>query len=158
MKNENRFCAVIAESSFASFREVAYQRVGQIFHTGRWLGRIVLQPAVELAFLYGRLTRGVNLATISPAESVVGSRVAILLIHGLADNNIPPGQSEMIRDRNPAEIALWEVPNAGHCGAMSAAPEEFNRRVIAWLRAHGAGQPSAAGGTKFVRGQDEVKN
>jgi hypothetical protein len=28
------FCAVVAESSFASFRQIAYLRVGQFFHVG----------------------------------------------------------------------------------------------------------------------------
>lgn len=130
------FCAVVAESSFASFRQIAYVRVGQFFHTGTWLGRIVLRPAVEAAFLYGRLTRGINLADASPERSVVGSRVPILLIHGLADDNIPPQQSEWIRAHNPAEIVLWEVPNAGHCGAVNAAGQEFDTRVLGWFTAH----------------------
>jgi len=60
------FCAVVAESSFASFRQIAYVRVGQFFSTGTWLGRVALRPAVELAFLYGRLTHGVNLADALP--------------------------------------------------------------------------------------------
>jgi hypothetical protein len=134
------FCAVVAESPFASFRQIAYIRVGQVFHVGSWLGRTVLRPAVELALIYGRLTRGVNLASASPEKSVAGSRVPILLIHGLADSNIPPQQSEMIRARNPADITLWEVPNAGHCGASSAAPVDFNARAIAWFAMHGATQ------------------
>src|SRR6202047_819922 len=50
------FCAVVAESSFASFRQIAYVRVGQFFHTEPWLGSVALRPAVELAFLYGRRT------------------------------------------------------------------------------------------------------
>ena len=131
------FCAVVAESPFASFRQIAYIRVGQAFHWGSWLGQTVLRPAVELALIYGRLTRGVNLAAASPEESVAGSRVPILLIHGLADSNIPPQQSEMIRACNPADITLWEVPHAGHCGTSIAAPAEFNARVIAWLAMHG---------------------
>lgn len=113
------FCAVIAESPFASFRQIAYIRVGQIFHAGSWLGSTVLRPAVELGFLYGGLTRGVNLAKVSPEEAVVGTAVPILLIHGLADSNIPPLQSEIIRDHNAADIALWEVANAGHCGVQN---------------------------------------
>jgi hypothetical protein len=52
----------------------------------------------------------VNLADASPERSVVGSRVPIFLIHGSADDNIPPWKSEQIRDRNPAEIGLWKVP------------------------------------------------
>jgi dipeptidyl aminopeptidase/acylaminoacyl peptidase len=139
VEKENRFCAVVAESSFASFRQIAYVRVGQFFHTGTWLGRIVLRPAVEAAFVYGRLTRGVNLADASPERSVVGSRVPILLIHGLADDNIPPQQSERIRAHNPAEIVLWEVPLAGHCGAVNAAGQEFDTRVLGWFRSHEAG-------------------
>jgi len=114
-------------------------RVGQVFHTGTWLGRVALRPAVELAFLYGRLRRGVNLADASPENSVVGSRVPTFLIHGLADDNIPPQQSEWIRAHNPAKIILWEVPNAGHCGAVNAAGQEFDMRVLRWFSSHEGG-------------------
>jgi len=133
------FCAVVAESSFASFRQIAYVRVGQFFHAGAWLGSVALRPAVEMAFLYGRLTRGVNLAEASPESSVVGSRVPIFLIDGLADNNIPPQQSERILAHNPTEIVLWEVPNAGHCGAVNAAGQEFDTRVLGWFTSHDDG-------------------
>jgi pimeloyl-ACP methyl ester carboxylesterase len=136
VKTESRFCAVVA---FASFRQIAYVRVGQFFHTGTWLGRVALRPAVEMAFLYGRVTRGVNLADASPEMAVVGSRVPILLIHGLADDNIPFQQSERIRAHNPADIVLWEVPNAGHCGAVNAAGQEFDTRVLSWFVSHDGG-------------------
>jgi dipeptidyl aminopeptidase/acylaminoacyl peptidase len=143
VEKENRFCAVIAESSFASFRQIAYVRVGQFFHTGTWLGRVTLRPAVELAFLYGRATRGINLADASPERSVVGSRVPILLIHGLADANIPFRQSERIRAHDPVDIVLWEVPLAGHCGAVNAAGQEFNTRVLGWFTSHDRGYSAA---------------
>jgi hypothetical protein len=136
VREEPRFCAVIAESPFASFRQIAYLRVGQFVGTGRWLGKVALRPAVELAFLYGRITRGVSLTDASPEEAVVGSRVPILLIHGLSDDNIPFQQSERIRARNPADITLWEVPGAGHCGAVNVVPEEFDRRVVGWFSAY----------------------
>jgi dipeptidyl aminopeptidase/acylaminoacyl peptidase len=130
------FCAVVAESSFSGFRDIAYVRVGQFFRTGPWLGRVALRPAVEMAFLYARITRGVNLADASPENSVVGSHVPIFLIAGLADNNIPYHQSEQIRDHNSADIVLWEVPNAGHCGAVNAAGREFDARVLGWFSSH----------------------
>jgi hypothetical protein len=44
--------------------------VGQFFHTGAWLGGIVLRPAVETAFLYGRLTRRAHLSC-ELAEAVI---------------------------------------------------------------------------------------
>jgi len=136
VEKEPRFCAAVAESSFASFRQIAYIRVGQFFGTGRWLGRFMLRPAVELAFIYGRITRRVNLTDASPEKAVVGSRVPILLIHGLADSNIPPQQSERIRAHNPSKITLWEVQNARHCGAVNAAHQEFDDRVIGWFNSH----------------------
>jgi pimeloyl-ACP methyl ester carboxylesterase len=68
---------------------------------------------------------------------VVESRVPIFLIHGLADDNVPPEQSEWIRARDPAAIILWDVPSAGHCGAVNAAGQEFNTRVLAWFNSHG---------------------
>ena len=74
------FCAVVAESPFASFRQISYIRVGQIFRSSEWPGQYALRPSVELAFVYARLTRGVKLTTASPEQSVVGSKVPILLI------------------------------------------------------------------------------
>jgi uncharacterized protein len=136
VEKETRFCAVVAESSFASFRQIAYIRVGQLIGTGAWLGRVILRPAVELAFFYGRITRRVNLTEASPEKSVVRSRVPIFLIHGLADNNIPPQQSERIRAQNPSGITLWEVENAGHCGGVNAGQREFDNRVIGWFSSH----------------------
>jgi fermentation-respiration switch protein FrsA (DUF1100 family) len=61
VREETGFCAVIAESAFASLRQIACVRVGQFVGTGTWLGKFALRPAVELAFLYGRITRGVSL-------------------------------------------------------------------------------------------------
>jgi pimeloyl-ACP methyl ester carboxylesterase len=144
------FCAVVAESSFASFRQIAFIRVGQMFHAGSWVGRIVLRPSVEGAFLYGWLTRRINLAEASPEQSVLGLRIPVLLIHGLADKNIPARQSELIHDRNPSDITLWEVPRAGHCGAVSVAYDEFNSRVLGWFSSH---RGNDAGAFKRSNGQ-----
>src|SRR6266404_5312014 len=51
---EPRFCSVAAESSFSSFREIAYDSMGQRFHLGPWFGRTLLRPVIEFAFLYAR--------------------------------------------------------------------------------------------------------
>lgn len=130
------FCAVVAESPFANFRQVAYLRVGQFVGTGTWLGKTILRPAIDLAFWDGLLTRGVWLPDASPQIAVAGSHVPILLIHGQADTNIPHEQSEMILARNPVCVTLWEVPDAGHCGARAAAGDEFDRRVLHWFSSH----------------------
>jgi hypothetical protein len=128
---EPNFCAVIAESAFSTFLEISYDRVGQFFHTGPWLGRIVLRPTVEFAFVYARLKYKMNPSAISPEDAVATTHVPVFLIHGLIDSNIPERHSRLILARNKNTV-LWEVPNAGHCGAISTASREFNLRVIAW--------------------------
>jgi hypothetical protein len=139
LKTVRGFCAVAAESSFANFREVSYVRIGQWFGTGPWLGRTFLRPVIESGILYARWRYGVDLAQDDPAQAVAASRVPVLLIHGLVDTNIPSYNSEMIlsasNGHNP-DVSLWEPPNAGHCGAMGAEPDEFESRVVGWFQSH----------------------
>jgi pimeloyl-ACP methyl ester carboxylesterase len=131
---EPRFCAVIAESSFSNFREIAYDRMGQPFHLGPWLGRTLLRPIVEFAFLDARWKYRVNMQQVSPEDIVAATKVPVLLIHGQIDSNIPLRHSLRIEARNP-HLILWQVPNADHCGAIATAPEEFQQRLLAWFSA-----------------------
>jgi len=126
------FCAVAAESSFANFREIAYDRMGQPFHLGPWVGRTILRPLVEVAFLRARLKYHLNMQNISPEDSVAATKIPVLLIHGQIDSNIPERHSQIIHARNPSS-ELWQVPNADHCGALSTAPKEFERRLLSWF-------------------------
>ncbi len=132
---EKRFCAVVAESSFSTFREIAYDRMGQPFGLGPWVGRIALRPLVEIAFLRVRWKYGLDMSSISPLEAVAKSRTPVLLIHGQADGNIPVRHGRAIHQEDPRTV-LWEVPGADHCGAIALAPEEFERRTSAWFAAN----------------------
>jgi dipeptidyl aminopeptidase/acylaminoacyl peptidase len=136
LQTEPGFCAVVAESSFASFREASYDRLGEKLHAGAWAGRTVLRPAVEAGLLYARWKYAVDFSQASPMNAVAASKVPVLLIHGRKDTNLPPRNSEMIRSHSAAHIpavALWEPAEAGHCGAAGAEPIEFERRVIGWF-------------------------
>jgi len=132
LDTDTQFCAVVAESSFANFREIAYDRMGQPFHLGPWVGRTLLRPLVEVAFLRARWKYKLDMQKISPEISVARTHVPILLIHGQIDSNIPVRHSRLIHERDP-ETMLWEIPGADHCGGLSAAPEEFQRRLLAWF-------------------------
>ena len=136
LAREPRFCAVIAESPFATFREVAYARFGRPFHAGPWLGRTLFRPTIDFGFLYIRIRYGLNMEDASPEQAVMSSKVPVLLIHGLNDRNIPPYHSDLIEARNPESVAVWKVPGAVHTGAAKAAPEEFSRRALGWFAAH----------------------
>jgi len=132
LKTETRFCSVVAESPFASFREIGYDRVGQRFNTGSWLGRTILRPIIEFAFLYARLKYKLDFEQVSPEDAIARTKVPIFLIHGKVDSNIPVRHADLIVARNPG-ISLWEVPGADHCGAVSTAPEEFRGKVLGWF-------------------------
>ena len=135
IKTEKCFCAVAAEGSFSTFRETAYDRVGQRFRTGPWLGRTILWPVVESAFLYVRLRYGLDIGQVSPEDAVAVSRVPVLLIHGQTDMNIPIRHSRRIAARNRS-VALWELPNTGHSNAIDTSPNELDRILIEWFGSH----------------------
>ena len=144
LNTETRYCAVVAESPFATFREVAYARFGRPFHLGPWIGRTFFRPTVEIGFLYVRAKFGLNMELASPAEAVAHSNVPAFLMHGLSDENIPPYHSLEIQARNPSHATLWRVAGAGHCGTHSVAPEEFERRVLNWFAQHKIHQTKVA--------------
>jgi len=129
------FCAVAAESPFSTFREIAYDRMGQPFHLGPWLGRTLFRPVVEIAFLRARWKYGFDMQKVSPEDSVAATTIPVFLIHGQVDSNIPVRHSRAIHARTPT-TQLWEVPTADHCGAISTAPKEFEHRLLQWLAEH----------------------
>jgi uncharacterized protein len=135
LRNENRFCAVVAESSFATFREIGYDRIGQFFQTGPWLGRTVFRPVLELAFFYARWKYKLNFQQISPENVVATTTVPAFLIHGQNDSNIPVRHSRLIAALN-SSVSLWEVPKTEHCGAADTHPDEFNEKLIHWFESH----------------------
>jgi len=150
LQEETRFCAVVAESPFSSFREIAYDRMGQPFHLGPWVGRVALRPMVEIAFLRVRWKYGLDMQRVSTEDAVARSHTPVLLIHGQIDGNIPVRHSRTIHERAPRTV-LWEVPGADHCGALAASPQEFERRVMGWFESAVAATVNASStkDTKF---------
>ena len=91
---EDRFCAVVAESPFSSFRSVAYERAAWYVRAPTWIGRTLLRLPVEVGMDYAKLRYGLDFDTDSPAEAVAHSATPVLLIHGTDDINILPRHSE----------------------------------------------------------------
>jgi alpha-beta hydrolase superfamily lysophospholipase len=128
---EPRFRALVADSPFATFDEVAHDRLAQ--HTGIWPP--AFWPVVHLGFGYARLRYGLDLQHAAPIDIVRATNVPILLIHGTNDRNIPPRHSRELHAANPRTV-LWEVPRAGHVQSFASDPQEYARRVIGWFEAH----------------------
>ena len=120
------FRAVMAESAYASFTEVADFRVAKV------LGPVLAPPVVRECMLYVLLRYHANLWDVDAASVVAHTSVPILLIHGLTDDETPPENSRRIASRNPA-IQLWLIPGAGHTGAYAADPAAFEARLLEWF-------------------------
>lgn len=129
-------CAVTAEASFASFREIANDRISQMTHFGLWFPRTVGAPARDLAFGYAAIRFHVNLAEATPIDAIRQSRVPTLLICGTADDNIPMRHSRELFRAGTSHSELWIVEGAEHTGAADVNPAAFEHRVVGWFQQH----------------------
>ncbi len=126
-------CAITAEASFASFREIANDRISQMTQLGLWFPRTIGAPARDLALLYTELRYHVNLADASPLRAIQRSRVPTLLICGTADDNIPMRHSLELFRAGASHSQLWIVEGAEHTGAEDVNPRAFEDRVVGWF-------------------------
>jgi pimeloyl-ACP methyl ester carboxylesterase len=133
LKEETRFCAVVAESPFARFQTVAYERAASYIRMPAWFGRTALRPIVDFALLYTRKKYGVDFRTANPADAVAKTQTPMLLIGDQLDINILPHHVEDLAKLNPQRTELWMVEGAGHGGAWSANPNLFESRVIGFV-------------------------
>lgn len=136
---EQRYCAVVADSSFSTFRQIAYDRVGFYTHTGRWFGHTIGVLPVEIGIAYARFRYGLDLTQASPEAALANNHVPVMLIHGKLDENIPAWHSERMARDFAGRVEFWEVANAYHCGAVSQQPQIFWSKVLGWYAGHATG-------------------
>jgi alpha-beta hydrolase superfamily lysophospholipase len=129
-------CAVTAEASFASFREIANDRISQITHLGLWFPRTIGAPVRDLAFFYARARYGIDLASASPLQAIRETHVPTLLICGTADDDIPMRHSLELFRAGASHSELWIVEGAEHTGAFQVNPRVFEQRVVGWFQVH----------------------
>ncbi len=132
LQREPRFRAVVADCPFATFESIAYDRLEQ----NGLRSHALSYPLIGLGFTYASLRYGVNLWNASPAAALAQTHTPVLLIHGAADDNIPPRHSRALHAANPGVTELWEVPRAGHVASLSADPAAYRIRVLNWFNSH----------------------
>ena len=131
-------CAVAAEASFATFDEIANDRVSQRTGLGLWFPETVGAFIRESGLAYARLRYHVWLDDADPEAAIARSRVPTLLICGTADDNIPMRHSLELYQAGRAHSSLWIVPGAQPTGADVADPPGFEQRIISWFADHAA--------------------
>lgn len=135
LPGERRLECVVAESSFTSFREAAYDRLAGRARVPRWLAHSLFRPVGELAFLYVRWRYGFNLHQAHPLDGLrrLAGRRPVFLIHGTEDEAICAQHSRRLHTAASGAAEYWEVRGAGHTEPIRIAAAEYERRVIAWL-------------------------
>ncbi len=132
--------AVIAENPVASILELLR---GTIHAQRLWI------PAP----LFG-LMRDVALWRMGASgkwESIdVVSEIAprpLLLMHGTADEVVPPKHSELLFGRAGQPTDVWWADGAHHMRLFNRHPDEYRKRVLGFLRRH-LGTPGGASGDR----------
>jgi dipeptidyl aminopeptidase/acylaminoacyl peptidase len=133
---EPRFSAIVAECAFSSLDRLARERVAERLPFPQKFGRLLGAPLVWTAFLCARVRYGLDFRAASPEAAIAQSTTPVLLIHGLQDAKTLPAHSEILAAANRRSARLWLVPGAGHTGAFSAAPREFQERVFGFFETY----------------------
>ncbi len=134
-----RIEAVVAEASFASLREAAYDYAG--LQKYPLLGKTLFAPGAWMMIYRGQSLAGFPASEVSPEKAVAVRAFPVLLICDGADTTLPCRHTRRIYAAATGRKELWEVPNAFHTAALGYQPEEFQRRVLAFFAAAASAPP-----------------
>ncbi len=129
---DTRIEAVVAEAPFASLREASYDYAG--LQEYPLLGKTLFAPGAWMMLYRGGKLAGFPAAGVSPEQSVAARNFPVLLICDEADTTLPCRHAKKIYAAARGPKSLWMVPGAFHTAALGLAPEEFERRVLEFLR------------------------
>jgi len=128
---DSRIAGVVAEASFRNLREVTYDYAG--FQMSPFLGKTLFRPATITALRSAEKEGGFKADDVSPEAAVASRAFPVLLICDADDGRIPCRHAQAIYNAAIGPKELWVVPNSGHSMAMGTEPNEFARRVLAFL-------------------------
>jgi fermentation-respiration switch protein FrsA (DUF1100 family) len=119
--------AVIAESAYTSVEDNISEGV-------RGLTGLPPFPFAPLIVFFGEREAGVDIRSVRPLDVVGQSNpIPLLFIHGELDGLILPQNSRKLYEAAGEPKELYIVQSAGHGGFLEAAPEEYPRRILAFL-------------------------
>jgi dipeptidyl aminopeptidase/acylaminoacyl peptidase len=129
------FRAIVAESPYLDLQAIAEYRVREHLHFPKWVSGVAARVVVGGGMVYANVRYGLDLTEASPLSAMAKSKTPILLIHGTNDVETPFTHSKRLAEASGSAV-LWLVPNATHTSASSAAPNEFQERVLEWFAQH----------------------
>ena len=92
---------------------------------------------VYVQVFFGEREAGFEVSEVRPVDEVAHiSPRAIMFVHGELDTAIPAANSRRLYAAAGEPKELYILPNAGHGGVIVIEPDDFERRVVAFLEAH----------------------
>jgi alpha-beta hydrolase superfamily lysophospholipase len=119
--------AVIAESAFTSVED-------NISDSVQVLTGLPAFPFAPLVVFFGQREAGVDISAVRPVDIIASiSPRAVLLIHGDLDATIPVRNAYALYEAAAEPKELYVLPGVGHGGFLWAQPEEYPKRILAFL-------------------------
>jgi len=129
--------ALISDSSYAELSAVL-ERIPPLDSLNPLFDRTVLW---EVGLMQGRA-----IDEIAPAKAAAQlDGRPLMVINGADDPLVPPADARNIFAAARGPKQLWIAPGAGHAAALAADPEQYARRVVAFLRRYLAVPTPTAG-------------
>jgi len=92
-------------------------------------------PLAPLLLVQLKPRLGIDPSALRPIDRIGGVRCPVFVLSGLADEHTTPAETRALFARAPEPRQLWMVPGAAHVDLYGFAPEEYRRRVLAFLDA-----------------------
>ncbi len=124
---DSRIAFIISEASFADLTNLLIYRLKKDYHLPQF-------PFIPLTGLFCRIISGMDLNQVSPTSSSVLIHSPTLVIHGEADQYIPPKMSlEIFNSLATSQKRLYLATGAGHSHSLSTDPKEYKRQVTSFF-------------------------
>ena len=134
--SDSELCAVVVESPYSTFREIAFDRFARHSRLPLWAVRPLAEATLDSALIYSRVKYGVDLRDSSPESCVTSNSVPLMLIAGTADRNIPERHAKELMRVAGSHAEFWEVSGADHGGAVNVNPELFRAKILGFFNQH----------------------
>ena len=128
---DHRFRCGVVESTFANLRGVVQS------DARRWL-RFSWPSIIDSTLHRAGEIAHFPAENISPETAAGDIQCPVLIVHGTADERVPPSDGERVFQHLRAPGCEWyPVPGAGHGGVWRKGGAEYERRLLDFLAQHG---------------------
>jgi O-acetyl-ADP-ribose deacetylase (regulator of RNase III)/dienelactone hydrolase len=116
---DERLRAVVIEAAFASLEDVIDDKAG------------LLGPLTQIPARWAIKHEGVDIDSVRPVDALCNiSPRPVFLIHGGADDTVPPGSQQRMFDAVCEPADTWLIPAAAHQNYTEVVPDEYAARLL----------------------------